>query len=249
MTMEADPTAEVQKPPHNRAQPWPRVPQWAWQCLKLLVVLQILRVTCLVVWGYRDYLPPNFANEFLLGRSSYFFGPYAVAFYSHCVSGPVSLLLGLVLLSRRFRIRFPAWHRRLGRIQVVCVLLFVAPSGFWMALYAEPGKIPKWGFGCFALATAYTVLRGWQSALARQFKQHQKWMERCFVLLSAAVVIRVVGGVAILWQFEADWYYPTVAWASWVVPLLAYEAWQTCCNRATRQDSAALTSNQSPGPG
>src|SRR6185437_7252774 len=96
-------------------------------------VLLIVKVTLSVLIGYRDYLPPDFNSDFLLGRESYFYGPYGWAFYVHLVSGPAALVAGTILVSDRFRQWAPAWHRRLGRLQIANVLLLVAPSGFWMA--------------------------------------------------------------------------------------------------------------------
>src|SRR5262245_46515539 len=101
--------------------------------LSAAAILLILKVTLSVVIGYRDYLPPNFDADFLLGREAYFWGPYSWAFYAHLIAGPASLLLGTVLISDRFRQAVPKWHRRLGRWQVACILLLVVPSGLWMA--------------------------------------------------------------------------------------------------------------------
>ena len=58
---------------------------------------------------------PNFASDFLRGREGHFFGVYQWAFYTHILSGPVSLILGLILIGERSRARFPKWHRYLGR--------------------------------------------------------------------------------------------------------------------------------------
>src|SRR5882672_9262942 len=90
------------------------------QCvLTVLAGLLILKVVGGVVLKYDDYFPPNFGSDFLRGRELYFFGSYRWAFYVHIVAGPVSLILGMILLSERFRLSFPKWHRYLGRVQVV----------------------------------------------------------------------------------------------------------------------------------
>src|SRR5690242_8020425 len=101
--------------------------------LTLLAGLLILKVTVSVVVGYRDYFPPNFASDFLRGRQSYFSGAYQWAFYTHIASGPVTLVLGLILISEQFRMQFPRWHQLLGKTQIVLVLFLLAPSGLWMA--------------------------------------------------------------------------------------------------------------------
>lgn len=191
--------------------------------LTILAVLLIWKVTASVVIGYRDYVPPNFESDFLRGREPYFWGAYRWAFYAHLVSGPTSLILGTILVSDRFRRIVPAWHRRLGRMQVVCVLLFVAPSGLWMAYYAATGAIAAAGLGSLALATAACVALGWRTAVKRRFAEHQRWMSRTFILLCSAVVIRMIGGLATVAHFDAAWLYPLSTWASWLVPLLVFE--------------------------
>ena len=87
----------------------------------LLIVagLLIVKVSVEVILGYANYFPPNFGSDFLRGRERYFFGVYRWAFYAHIASGPTALLVGMVLLSERFRLRFTKWHRYLGRGQSV----------------------------------------------------------------------------------------------------------------------------------
>ena len=190
---------------------------------KLLVSVLILKIIVVTVVSYRDYMPPNFAAVFLEGREGYFFRDYQWAFYPHIISGPCSLLLGLLLVSNRFRQRFPQWHRVLGRMQVACVLLVVAPSGLWMAWYAAMGPIAGVGFALLAIATGLTVALGWRAAVMRRFDVHRRWMLRCLVLLCSAVVIRVNGGIGLVAGIEAEWYFIQTAWTSWLVPLLVWE--------------------------
>ena len=185
-----------------------------------MLVLKIVVITWV---SYRDYMPPNFQSDFLAGREGHFFETYQWAFFPHIVAGPISLLLGLVLMSDRLRAKSPVWHRRLGKIQVANVLLVVAPSGFWMAWYAAMGPIAAGGFASLALATGATVALGWRSAMQRRFDAHRRWMSRCFVLLSSAVVIRVNGGIGLAAGIDSDWFYVQIAWTSWLVPLGIYE--------------------------
>lgn len=183
----------------------------------------VFKVTLSVVSGYGQYLPPDFEAEFLLGRESYFWGAYGWAFYAHIVSGPASLLLGTILISDRFRGWAPRWHRRLGRLLVGCVLLLVVPSGLWMARYAATGAVAGAGLGLLAIATAVCAALGWRAAVGRRFDAHRRWMWRMYLLLCSAVVIRLIGGIASVANFDALWLYPLSAWTSWLVPLLVFE--------------------------
>jgi hypothetical protein len=192
--------------------------------LTILAAILIWKVTLSVVIEYRHYIPPNFDSDFLRGREQYFWGAYHWAFYTHLLSGPTSLILGTILVSERFRRAVPIWHRRLGRLQGVCVLLLVAPSGLWMAYYAETGAIAATGLGLLAITTATSVALGWRAAVRRKFANHRRWMWRTFILLCSAVVLRMIGGLATVLHFEAPWLYPLSTWVSWLVPLLVLES-------------------------
>jgi hypothetical protein len=191
--------------------------------LTLLAAVLVLKVNLAVVWGYRNYFPPDFNSDFLRGREDYFAGAYQWAFYAHIAAGPISLFLGTLLISEAFRRRLPMWHRRLGRIQVACVLLVVAPSGLWMARYAAAGPVGAIGFALLAIATATTAAMGWKEAVARRFAAHRRWMWRNYLLLCSAVVIRLTGGLATVVGMNASWFDPLASWACWLVPLAAFE--------------------------
>ena len=192
--------------------------------------------------GYRDYIPPNFDSDFLSGRQSYFAGAYQWAFYADIVSGPVSLILGLILISEPFRTRFPKWHRSMGKVQAGVVLLLLAPSGLWMAYYAQTGTVAGIGFSLLAIATGMCVLAGWRSAVKRRFAEHRRWMLRCFLLLCSAVIVRIIGGLATVAAVEDSWIYPLTAWGSWLVPLAAFELTGAIRRRLRRADYSRRTS-------
>ena len=186
----------------------------------------ILKVTLSVVIGYRDYVPPNFDADFLLGREAYFFGAYQWAFYAHLIAGPTTLVAGTILVSDRFRRSFPHWHRRLGKFQVACVLLILVPSGLWMAPYAASGAVAGVGLALLAIFTATCATLGWRAAVARRFDEHRRWMSRTYLLLCSAVVLRAIGGLASVFQVDALWLYPLSVWVSWLLPLAVFESWK-----------------------
>ena len=145
---------------------------------QVLACLLVCKTTIFILLTFRDYFPPNFRSDFLLGRNTYFFGPYQWAFYVHIISGPIALISGLVLISDFVRCRFPAFHRNLGRTQIACILFLVAPSGLWMAWYAATGAVAAVGFATLAVVTAICAAKGWRAAIQRRFNQHRCWMLR-----------------------------------------------------------------------
>ena len=191
--------------------------------IRYLTCALIIKVTVSIVWNYRSYLTPDFSSDFLHERESYFFGIYQYAFYLHLVSGPCSLIFGMLLLNNRLRMRWPEWHRILGRIQAMNVLLLIVPSGLGMAVRSEGGVIAATGFAALAVATGICCAQGWRSAVRRRFADHRRWMMRCFALLSSAVVLRVTAGSFLVLGLDAEWIYPASAWACWLCPLLLLE--------------------------
>ena len=191
--------------------------------LRIVASLLVLKTALSVILLWTRYAQPDFTTEFLKGREAYFFGAYQAAFYAHVFTGPGTLILGLVLVSRRFRIRFPKLHRFLGRIQAAWVLCLLTPSGLWMSWYADTGVAAATGFAVLAIGTGACVLRGWQCAVQRRFNAHQRWMWRCFLLLCSAVVLRLMGGMATVIGWDSPLLYAQAAWSSWLIPLGIFE--------------------------
>ena len=205
--------------------------------LRWAVCLLILKVTFNIVENYPNYLPPDFSAVFLRGRKSQFFGAYQRAFYPHIAAGPITLVLGMIILSERIRQRFPRWHTRLGKVQIACILLFVAPSGLWMSFYAQAGIGVKIGFSMLATATGLSAWHGWRTAVRREFGKHQIWMWRSYVLLCSAIVTRLIGGAFLVTGIDGDWTYYMAAWTSWLLPLGVFEWTVGCFSKRARSSS------------
>lgn len=202
--------------------------------LTALAAVLVLKVAVGVTLNYQNYLPPDFTADFLRGREHDFFGAYQWAFYTHIVSGPLSLILGLILVNEPVRNHFPKFHRDLGRAQVACVLLLVTPSGLWMAAHAAAGPIAAVGLAALAILTATCVALGARCAIRRRFAEHRRWMWRCFLLLCSAVVLRLLVGLATVTGVTATWVDPLATWMSWLLPLSAFELGERMRRRAWR---------------
>lgn len=207
---------------------------WGAACL-------IAKVTLSVILNYPYYFPPDFHSEFLNGRESYFFGAYQWAFYTHIVSGPISLLLGLFLIFEPMRVNCPILHRYLGRMQVGCVIFGVAPSGVWMARYAAAGALAGVGLGLSGITAAICVGFGFLNARKRRFVDHQRWMTRCFLLLCSAVVVRILGGLGATLVVSWPWYDVVTTWVSWLAPLTIFEILEHFRRTRLRLDQNTVT--------
>ncbi|MCA9217335.1 MAG: DUF2306 domain-containing protein [Planctomycetales bacterium] len=179
----------------------------------------VVKVTSSIVLVYSDYFPPNFQADFLIGRETHFWGPYAFAFYIHIVSGPVAIVLGLLLINSHLRIRFASLHRRIGQMQILLVSMLVAPSGLIMSAFAF-SHVARIGFAMLAVFTGLTAILAWKNARSCKFDRHQMWALRCFVLLCSAIALRLIGGVSSLLEVDT---YAFAAWGSWLVPITILE--------------------------
>lgn len=200
-------------------------PSQAKRIVAIAAAVVVCKVLVEILRNYPDYLPPNFAADFLLGREGYFWRGYHLSFYVHLTVGPVTLVLGMLLISDRFRSRWPRWHRRLGRAQASFILALLVPSGLWMAAYAASGPIAGAGLAVLAVLTGASVALGWRAAVSRQFNEHRRWMMRCYLCLCSTVILRLMGGVGMVLEIGAPWYGIQATWTSWAIPLLAYEVW------------------------
>ena len=120
------------------------------------------------------------------------------------------------------------------------MLLAVVPSGLWMAYHAATGPLGAVGLAALAVATGVSVGLGWRAAMGRRFADHRRWMWRAYLLLSSAVVLRVIGGLATVVGVTASWFDPLAVWASWLLPLATFEAIDRGSRRTNRPTIAAF---------
>ncbi|UJW84808.1 DUF2306 domain-containing protein [Devosia sp. SL43] len=103
----------------------------------------------------------------------------------HIVVAMIFALLGAMQFSPGFRRRNINWHRRAGRVLVVCGAL-AALTGSWMALTYDfvPADGPimhvfRLAFGPAMLAT---LIAGFLAVRQRNIPRHQAWMRRTYAI-------------------------------------------------------------------
>lgn len=137
------------------------------------------------------------------------------SFYMHIVTGGLALLIGWVQFNRRFRGRFPGFHRFIGKTYVVSVLLS-AVSGFIIAFYATGGLPVALGFMCLSAVWLYTTVMAYVRIREGQVVQHGTWMVYSYACCFAAVTLRLWMPilVPVLGSFADA--YALIAWLCWV---------------------------------
>ena len=86
----------------------------------------------------------------------------------------------------------PALHRWCGRIYAISVLLFLCPTGIYLAFFAKGGPAGQAGFLLLGAATFHTTLHGVTAMLgpSRDLAAHRAWMTRSFALAASAITFR-----------------------------------------------------------
>jgi uncharacterized membrane protein YozB (DUF420 family) len=130
----------------------------------------------------------------------------------HVAAASLSFPLCLVLLTQWLK-RRPAWHRRLGRVAGVIVVLALIPSGTVLAFDAKGGTVVTVGFLLSAGIVMWGMVSGVIAARRRDLVAHRRAMLHVVAQMGVAVVSR-----ALLVVFDAAGVDPDLAYvlALWV---------------------------------
>jgi uncharacterized membrane protein len=159
---------------------------------------------------------PFFLEKLPLARPKLWRG----ALYMHVPSALFALPACVVLLSNRVRARMPRFHRWLGRITGVVILLAVVPSGLYLAFFATGGLITTLGFWLTGLITFVAMVNSIRSARAGNIKAHRRFSAHVAAQLSVAVFSRLMLVSAEQLELYDEWVYVTALW----LPVIACAA-------------------------
>ncbi|MEM8897216.1 MAG: DUF2306 domain-containing protein [Bacteroidota bacterium] len=149
---------------------------------------------------------------------------WLIAFYLHILFGGAALLLGWPQFISSWRSKYLARHRKLGKLYIISILFFSAPSGFYLSLYAFGETANKVGFGLLAIFWFITTLQAFLTVRRKDILAHREWMIRSYALSLAAVTLRLYMPfmqAVLLWSF--DFSYSLIAWICWIPNLLIAE--------------------------
>ncbi|MBC8172341.1 MAG: DUF2306 domain-containing protein [Chitinophagales bacterium] len=149
---------------------------------------------------------------------------YLPVFYIHVFTAILALPAGFTQFSKYLQRNYKAFHRFNGRMYVFIILLFGAPSGFIIGLYANGGISSQIAFCLLAALWFYFTLMAFLKAKQKDFIAHKKFMYRSFALTLSAITLRAWKYVIVA-AFEPRpmEVYVIVAWLGWVLNLIVAE--------------------------
>ncbi|NJC28488.1 DUF2306 domain-containing protein [Neolewinella antarctica] len=142
------------------------------------------------------------------------------------LGGPVQLISGI-------KRKYPVFHRRNGRIYVMLTAI-AALTGLYM-LYAHEGAGGAVSRPAMTLEAVLILLAGvlvWRFAVARQFRRHEAWAVRLFLVASGVWFFRVIlmgwmlvngGAVGFDPETFTGPFLDFLSYAHYLLPLAVYE--------------------------
>ncbi|MDX2301594.1 MAG: DUF2306 domain-containing protein [Microscillaceae bacterium] len=163
--------------------------------------------------------------NFLLAKREYVHDMlWMSAFYIHIAGSMVCVISGPFQFIDAFRIKFPAFHRQLGKAYVGAILFVGGPSGLYMSAFANGGLGTKVGFFILSFLWLRSTYLAYKRIRQKNVASHQAWMIRSYALTFSAVTLRLYVWVLSSYFFiDHDLIVLLTAWFNWIPNLIAAE--------------------------
>ncbi len=170
-------------------------------------------------WNFRPDV------SFLTTKQDVVFNPiWRTAFYIHIFGGMLAIALGPLQFIKAVRRKNINLHRAIGKIYVSAILFIAAPTGLYMAFFANGGIYSSIGFILMSVLWFYTTWMAIVTIRKRQIEEHIKWMVRSYAITFAAVTLRLwVPFLSLVIDVEQLTVIIVTAWISWLFNLIAAE--------------------------
>lgn len=196
------------------------------QILLITILLSIGAFTVLMFTKVIPYLSFEPAINFLSTKTDQVLqkSVFQWSFYIHIISSWFVMVAGILQFIPYILKNYPTIHRIFGKVYVILVLFFAAPSGLGLALYANGGLSTKVGFSCQCIVWWFITFIAWQEIRRKNWLLHTQAMLRSYAVTLAAMSLRI-GSYVMIYHFGTKPIetYLTVTWLSWVGNLLIVE--------------------------
>lgn len=168
--------------------------------LWLVVVYFALRLVgiALAYFSFEQDYHFLLAKQHLLGNWT-----WLAFFYVHLFFGAVATLCGLPLFFSRLIAFRSSTHRLIGKIYILSILFFTAPTGLYLSFYAEGGLWATVGFLLMSLAWLTPTYIAYQKIVAGDVAAHYRWVIRSYCMTLSGVTLRLFTPIG-SWYFGFD---------------------------------------------
>jgi uncharacterized membrane protein len=116
---------------------------------------------------------------------------WRIAFFIHVFSSILTLFAGFTQFNKRVLEKHKKWHRALGYIYVIDVLVITGPASLLMAFYANGGWLSRTGFIILAVLWLLFTSMALYKAIQKDFHAHRRFMIRSYALTLSAITLRI----------------------------------------------------------
>lgn len=192
---------------------------------KILLILGFGYFFWLMLQITLEYIPLKADASFLMIKQTEITdrSEYLPIFYTHVYTSIFVLLFGfLAILRKNFGVQ--NFHRNVGKAYILLLLIFSAPAGIYMGLFANGGFFSKLSFIILGFLWWLTTFKAYQFVKQRNFTLHKQWMWRSFALTLSAITLRM-WKVIIVYLFHPNPMdvYQIIAWLGWIPNILLIE--------------------------
>jgi len=235
--MELQPVSQLESQPASQPDFQLRIRRILWGVtifLVLIGVAVVLRRTIVLMPvllnGYTPPLATGPSTAAQFAALDDIFARYPLLILIHILPALLFVILGPLQFVPTIRQRYPQWHRRSGRVYLICGLI-VGLSALVMS-FAMPAV---GGFNQAAATTLFALLflvalgKAYWHILHRQIALHREWMIRAFAIGLAVATIRPIIGfffaTSRLTGLTPYEFFGTAFWIGFVLQLIAAEVW------------------------
>lgn len=171
------------------------------------------------------YVPYNTDVGFLRIKQQYIdIDHWRIAFFVHVYASIWVLLAGFTQFSETLRNLYPRFHRILGYIYAIDVILITGPAGLVMGFYANGGTFSRIAFLLLAVGWIWFTAMAVKKAKVGDYTAHRDYMIRSFALTASALTLRAwKWGINNSFELPPMDVYRAVAWLGWVPNILFAE--------------------------
>lgn len=146
---------------------------------------------------------------------------------AHLIFATPLLLLPPLQFSRRIRLRWPYFHRRVGQLYLAsAVVASILAVHLGLTFESLGRRVPLFVFAVLWLSFS---IASWVCARRRLFAAHERFVVRSYSMALAFVLVRLMGEAQGLFSFLEDEEISGITreWLSFVLPLLIVEGWHS----------------------
>lgn len=192
---------------------------------KILLILLFGYFFWLMLRLTLEYFPANPDVSFLMIKQTEVSErpEYLPIFYTHVYTSIFVMLSGFFAILRE-DFGTKNFHKISGKIYIILLLIFLAPSGIYMGFFANGGVLSKISFVILGVLWWFSTFKACKLIRQKKFKLHKQWMWRSFALTLSAITLRFWKVVIVYFFQPAPMdVYQIVAWLSWIPNLLLIE--------------------------